>query len=79
MIGCSYVLPLAAKICFQVASTSPATKSTNLPGSSAGAFASSSSVGAGACAELARAGIDAEAAAAAGQPAADEQEDHEQR
>ena len=77
MIGCSYVLPLAAKIFFQVASTSPATKSTNLPGSSAGAFSSSASVGCRGLRQRAGAGIDAEAAAPAGQPA-DEQVDDEE-
>ena len=77
MIGCSYVLPLAAKIFFQVASTSPATKSTNLPGSSAGAFSQLGLRRLRSLRQGAGAGIDAEAAPAAGQ-AADEQIDDEE-
>ena len=77
MIGCSYVLPLAAKIFVQVASTSPATKSTNLAGSSGGAFSQLRLRRFRCLRQGAGAGIDAEAAPASGK-AADEQIDDEE-
>ena len=77
MIGCSYVLPLAAKIFFQVASTSPATKSMNLAGIVRRRLLQLGLRRLRRLRQGAGAGIDAEAAPASGK-AADEQIDDEE-